>query len=64
MSFLEFPGSELGVEPENLADEESESSADPLDFIKCERDGSLAIDVGVEDTMDVLEVVLGVFDDE
>ena len=64
LSLVKLAGSELGVESENLADEKSEPSADTLDFIKCERDSSLAIDVGVEDTMNVLEGVLCVFDDQ
>jgi hypothetical protein len=64
LSFSEFTSSELGVESENFADQESESSTNPLDFIKGKRDGSLTIDVGVEDTMNVLEGVLSVFDNE
>ena len=64
MSLSEFTSSELGVESENFADQESESSTNSLDFIEGERDGSLTIDVGVEDTMNVLEGVLSVFDDE
>ena len=64
MSLSEFTSSELRVESENFADQESESSTNSLDFIEGERDGSLTIDVGVEDTMNVLEGVLSVFDDE
>jgi hypothetical protein len=64
LSLSEFTSSELGVESENFADQESESSTNSLDFIEGERDGSLTIDVGVEDTMNVLEGVLSVFDDE
>jgi len=64
LSFSEFTSSELRVESENFADQESESSTNSLDFIKGKRDGSLTIDVGVEDTMNVLEGVLSVFDDE
>ena len=64
MSLSEFTSSELGVESENFADQESESSTNSLDFIEGEGDGSLTIDVGVEDTMNVLEGVLSVFDDE
>jgi len=64
LSFSEFTSSEPRVESENFADQESESSTNSLDFIKGKRDGSLTIDVGVEDTMNVLEGVLSVFDDE
>jgi hypothetical protein len=64
LSFSEFTSSELGVESENFADQESESSTNTLDFIKCERDSSLTVDVGVEDTVNMLEGVLSIFDDE
>jgi hypothetical protein len=64
LSLREFSGSELGVESENFADEESEPSANSLDFIEGKRDSSLTINVGVEDTVNVLEVVFSVFDDE
>lgn len=64
LSFGEFSGSELGVESEDFADEESEASTDTLDLVKCEGDSSLSVNVGVEDTVNVLEVVLGVLDDQ
>jgi hypothetical protein len=60
----ELTGSELGVKSEDLADEEAEASTNSLDLVKSEGDSALAIDVGVEDTMDVLEGVLSVFDDQ
>ena len=60
----ELSGSELGVDSEDLADEESEPSSDSLDLVEGEGDGPLSVDVGVENTMDVLECVFGVFDDE
>ena len=64
MSFSEFSRSKFGVNSENLADKETESSSDTLDLIEGKRDSSLTINVGVEDTMNVLEAVLGVFDDK
>jgi len=64
LSFLELTGSELRVKSKNFADEESESPANTLDFIESKRDSSFTINVGVEDTVNVLEVVLSVFDDQ
>lgn len=64
LGFSELTGSELGVDPQDFADEEAEASADSLDFIEGEGDGALSVDVGVEDTVNVLEVVLSVFDDQ
>ena len=62
--FIKLTSSNAGVDSQNLADEEAESATDSFDFLKSIRDCSLAIDVGVEDTMDVLEVSIRVFDDE
>jgi hypothetical protein len=64
LSLGELSGSESGVDPEDLADEKSESSADTLNFVECEGDGSLTVDVGVENTVNMLEGILGVFDDQ
>ena len=64
LSFGEFTSSELRIDSEDLADEEAEASAYSLDFIEGEGDGALSVNVGVEDTMNVLEGVLSVFDDE
>lgn len=62
--FLKFSSSKFGVNSEDFADVEAESSADSLDFIKGVGDGPLSIDVSVEDTVDMLKVVLCVFDHE
>ncbi len=64
LGLSELTGSELGVNSEDLADEESEPSADTLDLVEREGDGSLTIDVGVKDTVNMLEGVLSVFDDQ
>jgi len=64
LSLGELSCSELRVESENLADEESEPSADTLDLVEREGDGSLTVDVGVENTVNMLEGVLSVFDDQ
>ena len=64
LSFSEFSCSEFGVKSEDLANEESEASADSLDLVKGEGDGSLSVDVGVKDTVNVLEGVLSVLDDQ
>ena len=60
----ELSGPEFGVEPEDLADEESKSPADTLNLVECEGDGSLTVDVGVENTVNMLEGILSVFDDQ
>jgi hypothetical protein len=64
LSFSEFTSSEFRIESEDFADQESESSTNTLDFIKSKRNSSLSVDVGVEDTVNVLEGVLSVFDDK
>ena len=64
LGLSELSGPELGVEPEDLADEESKSPADTLNLVECEGDGSLTVDVGVENTVNMLEGILSVFDDQ
>ena len=64
LGLSEFSGPEFRVEPKDLADEESKSPTNTLNLVKCEGDGSLTIDVGIEDTMNVFECILSVFDDE
>ena len=64
LSFSEFTGSDCWIDSQNFADKESESSSDTFNFIKSIRNGSLAINIGVEDTMNMLEVVLGVLYDQ
>jgi hypothetical protein len=64
LNFGEFSGSKLGIDSQDLAHEESEPSSDSLNFIKSIRNGSLTIDVGVENTMNMLEVSIWVFNNE
>jgi hypothetical protein len=64
LGLSELTSSELGVDSEDLADEESEPPSDSLDLVEGEGDCSLSVDVGVEDTVDVLKRIFGVFDDE
>jgi hypothetical protein len=64
LSFSEFTGSDGWVDSQNFADEESKSSADTFDFVKSVGYGSFTIDVGVQNTMNMFEVVLSVFNDE
>jgi hypothetical protein len=64
LGFSKFSSSESRVDPQDFADEEAESSADTLDLIEGKRNGSLTIDVGVQDTVNVLESVLRVCDDQ
>lgn len=61
---VELSGADTGVDPEDLANEEAEPAAHSLDLLECEGDGPLAIDVGVEDTMDVLEAGVSILDDK
>jgi hypothetical protein len=64
LSFSEFTSSEFRIESEDFADQESESSTNSLNFVEGKGNSSLSVDVGVEDTMNVLKVILSVFDDE
>jgi hypothetical protein len=64
LSLSQLSGSELGVESEDLADEESEATANSLDLVEGEGDGALSVDVCIEDTVDVLEGVLSVLYDQ
>lgn len=62
--FGELACSEFGVDSEDFADEEPEATADSLDLVKSKGNGALAVNVGVENTVNVLEVVLCVFNDQ
>ena len=64
LSFSQFTGSESGVDSEDFADKETKSSSNTLDFIEGVRNGSLTIDVGVKNTVDMLECVVSVFNNE
>ena len=64
LSFSEFTSSESWVDSEDFTDKESESSSNTFDFIKSVRNGSFTINVGVKNTMDMLEVSISVFNDE
>ena len=62
--FSEFSGSKFGVDSEDFADVEAKTSSNSLDFIEGVRYSSLTIDVGVENTVNMLEVVFCVFDNQ
>ena len=62
--FVEFACSDSRVDAEDFADEEAEASADSLDLLEGEGNSPLAVNVGIEDTVDVLEVGIRVFDDQ
>jgi hypothetical protein len=62
--FGELSGSDSWVDSENLADEISESSSNTFNFVKSIGNDSLAVNVGVEDTMNMLEIILWVFNDK
>ena len=54
--FIKLASPDAGIDPEDFADEEAKPAADTLDLLQCEGHSPLAIDVGVEDTVDVLKV--------
>ncbi|MDD2840529.1 MAG: hypothetical protein PHY80_05445 [Rickettsiales bacterium] len=64
LGFGQLSGSESWIDSENFADKESKSSSNTFNFIKSIRNGSFTINIGVEDTMNVLEVSIGVFNNE
>jgi hypothetical protein len=64
LGFSQLAGSEPGVDSEDFADEEAKSSSDTFDFIESVWDCAFPVDVSVENTMDMLEGVVSVFDDE
>jgi hypothetical protein len=64
LGFSHFTGSEFWVDSEDFADQEAKSPSDTLDFIEGVWNGSFTINVGVEDTMNMLEGAIGVFDDK
>jgi len=64
LSFSQLSGSEFWIDSEDFADKESKSSSNTFNFIKSIRDGSFTIDVGVKNTMNMLEVSISVFNDK
>lgn len=62
--FSQLSGSEARVNSENFTDQESKSSANTLNFVKCKRNGSLTINIGVQNTVNVFEVSIWVFNDQ
>jgi len=64
LGFSQLSGSEFWVDSEDFTDKESESSSNTFNFIEGIRNGSFSIDVGVEDTMNVLEISICVFNDQ
>jgi hypothetical protein len=64
LGFGEFTGSEPGVNSEDFTDEKTESPSDTLDFIESVWDGSFAVNISVKNTVNMLECVVSVFNDE
>jgi len=64
LGFGQLSGSESWVDSEDFTNEETKSSSNTFNFIKSIRNGSLTIDVGVKNTMNVLEVSISVFNNE
>jgi len=62
--FGELTSSEPRVDSQDLANQKPKSSANTSDMVKGKWNGSLSINVGVQNTMDVLEVIFSVFNDE
>ena len=60
LRFSELSCSESGVESEDLTDEESESTTNSLDLFQSKRNGSLSINVCIQNTMNMLEGILSV----
>ena len=61
---VELAGPDAGVDAEDLADEEAEPAPHALDLLQRVRHCPLAVDVGVQDTVDMLEVGFRVFDNQ
>ena len=61
---IKFSSSDSRVDSEDLADEESKSSTNTFNLFKSIRDCPLAVDVGVEDTMDVLKIGIRIFNNQ
>ena len=64
LGFGQLSGSESWVDSEDFTDEETKSSSNTFNFIKSVRNGSFTINVGVKNTMNVLEVSISVFNNE
>ncbi len=64
LDFSQLSGSEPGVDSENFTNQETKSSSNTFNFIKSVWNGSFTINVGVKNTMNVLEVGICVFNDE
>ena len=62
--FIELACSDSWINSEYFADKETKSPSNTFDLLQGERDSSFSIDVGIEDTMDVFEVGVCVFDDK
>lgn len=62
--FVEFSCSDSGVDAKNFADEEAKPSSNSFNFFEGKGNSSFSIDVGVENTMDMFEVGISVFNDE
>ena len=64
LSLSQLTGSESGINSQNLANQESESSSHSLYLIESIWNGSFTIDVCIENTMNVLKSVISVLDDQ
>jgi hypothetical protein len=64
LSFSQFSSSKFWIDSEDFTNKESKSSSNTLNFVKSVRNGSFTINVGVENTMNMLEVSISVLNDE
>ena len=62
--FIKFSSPDPWVDSEDLTDKEPKPPSNSFNLLKGKWDSSLAINVGVKDTMDVFEVGICIFDDE
>jgi hypothetical protein len=62
--FSQFTSSKARVDSKDFANQKSEASAHTLDFIKSKWDSPLTVDVSIENTVNVFEVSIWVFNDQ
>lgn len=58
---IELSSSDPGINSENLADEEAKPPTNSLNLLQCKGHCPLPINVGVQDTMNMLEISIWIF---
>jgi len=64
LGFGQLSSSESWVDSEDFTDKETKSSSNTFNFIKSIRNGSFTINIGVKNTVNMLKVSIGVFNNE